>query len=282
MSKQKYKQIEHDHFVVTGPFLNVIFNGGSVVLEAGYFDHAGIFGEEGKYVEYITHKDKTGKDVPKRFRFDESLRRLLTRKTDKDYYGKSQYDFLKNHPQCEESPNARYEDGVQQGVVFRLLDTAKDAGVALGAETLTLKAKLSAMELDDQTLSEIANILGHYGDPDDLMRLKVVEFAGKRPSEYNELLNSGERSIRALIRKALKVGEFKSRGTLIMWEEFMVGADEDAAVATLALDSKMLKSLRDKLDMEAPPVKVKPVPPGKPKKSNKEKVATTPVASGSL
>lgn len=270
MSK-KFKQVEHVHFVVTGSFLDVIFNGGSVTLESGYFDHAGALGNEGKYVEYVHSKNKEGKDVPKRYRFDESLRRLMSRKSDVDIHGISQTEFLSNHPQCEGSPNGNYnEQGEQQGVVFRLMDSAKDAGVALDAEEIVLKAKMSAFNLDDATLTEIANILGHYGPADQLMKLKVVEFAGKRPSEYNELLNSGDRPFRAIIRRAIKEGEFTQKGKLIMWDNFMVGADEDAAILTLSKDSKMVDSLKDKLQLSELKTPVKKVPPGKPSKAAKK------------
>lgn len=260
MSKQKkFTQVEHTHFVITGPLQETVFNGGTVSISVGYVDNAGAVkdrqypkGEKGRYIEYVASKDDKGRDKAKRFRFDESLRRLLTRDADADIYGKKQYDFLKNHPECEGSPNGSYEeDGVggkvQVGITFRELDTVKDAGVALDAEELTTLAKASALQLDDTTLTEIANIIGYFGEPDKLMRLKVVEWAGKKPSLYNQLLKSADRGVRAIVRKSLDENIFRTKGDMILWEENIIGVNEDAAVATLLKDTELLTALQGKL-----------------------------------
>lgn len=285
MSQKKFKQVDKTYFVPVGEFLNSIFEGGSHTIAGGYADNEGAIkdntsnsGQVGRYVEYVQARDLHGRDKGKRFRFDDNLRRLMTRPSDTDIYGRKQYDFLKNHPECEGSPNGIYEsDGkggwIQTGISFRELNEAKDAKVALDAERLTTKAKSVAYDLDEETLSEIANIIGYYGPVDDVMRLRVVEWAGVKPTEFNELLESGDRSTRALIRKALQDNVLYEKGKMIMWENHVLGADEDAAVSSLVKDKKVADSLREALGYSPVEEKkpVKPKPPGKPSKVQTEK-----------
>lgn len=251
----------HKHFVVTGPFLDNVNDGGSVALPLGYHDFEGIFGkraeDKGKYVEYVSSKDEKGRDRAKRFRFDASLRRLSTREFDRDIYGKSQYEFLKNHPGCEDSPYGSYTEDefgnkVQTGVMFRELDSEADARVALEADTQRITAQAEALNLDKETMTEIANILGYYNQPPDITKLRVVEWAGKRPVEYFQLIKAGDRSLRAAVRKALADGIFKQKGELVMWGETIVGSNEDAAISQLAGDKEMLSALQEKLGLKKP------------------------------
>ena len=249
----KFNGINHSWFVLCKGGLDVVNNGGSIVLSEGYVDNDGsVTGQKGKYVKYVTSKDDKGKESAKRFRFDLSFRRLMTRETDKDYNGVTQYTWLKNYPQCEGSPNGDYVMGdngeyQQVGVLFREMNDARDAAVALEADELRIRAQATALELDDQTLSEVGAILGHYGTPDKIMKLRVVEYAGKRPKQFEDILNSGDRSTRAIVRKALSQGLFKQKGTIIYWGDTVVGSDENSAVATLLRDESMLSALKEKL-----------------------------------
>lgn len=259
MANKKFTSVVHKHFVVTGPFLENVNNGGSVAVPLGYHDFEGLFGkraeDKGKYIEYVSSKDEKGRDRARRFKFDASLRRLMTREYDRDIYGKSLYEFLKNHPACEGSPYGTYvkdDNGndVQTGIMFRELDSEADARVALQADTLRINAQADALNLDKETMTEIANILGFYNQPPDITKLRVVEWAGKRPDEYFQLIKAGDRSLRAAVRKALADGVFKQKGELVMWGETIVGSNEDAAIAQLAGDKEMLSALQEKLGLK--------------------------------
>ncbi len=259
MAQQKFKGFNNSHFVLCGEGLERVNRGGSYTLMEGYID------DKGNYVTYyVGTKDKKGAPVGKRFRFDLSLRRLLVRDSDKDFNGLKLFDFLKNYPACEGSPYGEYvkdkETGktVQVGIMFREMNNAKDAEVALEADELRIKAQSEVLSLDDQTLEEVAAILGHYGSVDKTMRLKVLEYAGKRPAEYFELMKSGDRTIRATVRKAIDAGIFTRKGSVIYWESTPVGADEDGAIAALLRDPSMLNALQEKLGYNPTPVK-KPV-----------------------
>ena len=109
MSNNKFKGFEHTYFVLVGKARDAAMKGGSITLSRGYHDHLGVVQpEKGKFVEYVTARNDKGQDVPKRFKLNESLARLMTRATDRDFYGVTQYDWLKNYPDCEGSPYGTY------------------------------------------------------------------------------------------------------------------------------------------------------------------------------
>jgi len=271
-----YDSTRFKWFVVVGDGLDRINRGGTISFRH-YTDHAGAIGDPGRLIEYVTSKDSEGKSVSKYFVLDESRRRLQVRETDKDMNGLSQYEFLKNYPECEGSPNGDYieVDGIviQRGVIFRELDSDKDADVALEAEAQRTKAKDSAFKLDDKTLQEIAANIGFFGAPGSQMKLTVIEFAEKRPSDYFKLLNAGDRNVRAIVRKAIADGLFSVRGSIIYWENTVMGSDENEAVARILKDEQILNALQNKVDLGTEAKSTAPVKNrgGRPKGSTNKK-----------
>lgn len=237
------------------------FNGGKLIPTLGsltfreYNDKAGVFGTTGAPVQYVQSKDERGRDKGKFFTISQRHNAIMCNETDKDIYGKRMFDFIANSPFCEGSKNGVYApDGkggqVQLNVVYRLMNNEADAEVQLEAEVRRSKAQLSAAELDEQTLVEVATIgLGRTGAPDKLMRQAVVAWAGKRPQDYFDVLESGDRQIRALIRKAVADGIFIKKGELIYWESTLIGTDEDAALGKLLDDEDLLSALKEKVDL---------------------------------
>src|SRR5689334_3892065 len=139
--QQKFKLPEQTHFILFGEALDKINRGGSHAMSLGYVDNANALGRGvGVYVEYITSKDQRGNPKAKRFKWDESFRKIMTRPSDRDITGLSQFEYLKNSPECEGSPNGFYQkiDGqlVQLGVVYREFNPEKDAENALEADTV--------------------------------------------------------------------------------------------------------------------------------------------------
>lgn len=273
MAKQfirNYDTSKITHFVAVGQTLDKLFDGGTLNFSE-YVDRAGVLGKQGRLVRYTVAKDERGKEKGKYFNFNENLRRLSVRDSDIDLNDVSMYDFLKNYPTCEGSPNGDYVlvngEETQMGVEFREMDSDKDADTALAAESKRTEAKASALKLDEATLQEVAAFIGYFGQTGQRMRLNVVEFADKRPSDYFKVLNAGDRNVRAIIRKAKADGLFNEKGSLIYWEGTLIGADEDAAVATLLNDEKMLDVLQTKVDLgtEAKATTQKRKP-GRPKK----------------
>lgn len=266
-------------FIAVGDALSKITNGGSIGFK-GYTDQADALGKgRGTYIEFVQSKDNNGREKGKWFEFNDSRRRFQVRVGETDIKGMKMYDFLKSYPGCEGSPNGTYHDydghQVQLGVEFRELNMAKDAEVALEAEQKRAEAIASALDVDEGTLSEIAANIAVFrddkladGQPDRIMRLHVFQFADKKPHEYFKLLNSGDRPVRAIVRKALADGTFSQRGTVIFWKETMLGADEDAAIATILREPRMLEVLQKKVDLKT--TLVAKGKPGRPKKVTEE------------
>jgi len=252
MALRNYNSQNFIWFILTGEGLDKVGRGGSVSFR-GYTDHAGALGKPGAYLQYVTSTDGQGKAVGKYFTFDESRRRFQVREGEQDVNQVTQYDFLKNAPDCEGSPNGTYvgegDLRIQQGVLYREFNNEADAEIALDAESNRIKAQASAYGLDDKTLQELAAFIGEFGPPNKTMKLRVLEWAGKRPADYFKLLESGDRALRAIVRKAIADGIFSKKGSIIYWESTMIGATEDDAISTLAGDPAMLEALQAKVDL---------------------------------
>jgi hypothetical protein len=215
-------------------------------------------------------RDKRGVPTGKAFTLNQSHYNLQARETQTDVNKRKLVDFFLNHPACEGSPNGDYQtaDGeelspkeimnreqlvsriktgevIQTGVKFRLLDTAKDAKVKLEVGKRRAEAQVSASNLDEQTLKEVAAHIGVFGEPDDLMRDQVFEWAGKKPIDYFNLLQAGDRAIRAIIRRSLSERILTTKGTSIYFQNTLIGSNEDTAVSTLQSDKNMLDALQE-------------------------------------
>jgi hypothetical protein len=268
--KKPFNSHNLTYFVLTGIGLEKINRGGTHSM-CSYVDYAGVFGSPGATVRYVTTRDDKGRDKGKYFTWSESHRRFVVREGEQDINGITQYEFLKNAPECEGSPNGTYTpDGSQTGVVYREMNTAKDAEVALEADQSRIKAQASALELDITVLAEVAAHIGVFAGKEDpsglIMRVRVVDWAGKNPNDYFAVLNSGDREVRAVVRKAVADGILTVKGSLILWENTAVGSDENAAVSKLMSDPAMYSALKEKIDFKS----VTPVKrPGRPKKNEK-------------
>lgn len=255
-------------FVLVGEGLEKVSRGGTHSFR-GYSDNANAHGKgTSTYIQYVTSKDDRGKELGKWFTLDESRRKFQVREGEHDIQGITQYDFLKYSPDCEGSPNGSYvstEAGkVQQGIMYRELNQDKDARIALEADSKRINAQAKVLSLDLITLQELAAFIGVFGEPGELMRVRVLEWAAKRPDDFIRLLSSGDRGLRAVVRKALADGVLTQRGTIIYWADTMIGSDEDSAISTLAGDPQMYEALATKVDLKTP-AKITPSTPAAPK-----------------
>lgn len=235
-----------------------------------YTDKSGVLGKgSGISVQFVRSRDARGRDIGKFFTLSQSHNAFMVNDTDTDLQGIRMFDFISNSPFCEGSPNGTYvPDGegnlVQKNVMYRLANDEGDAEIMLEATIRRSKAQLSAAEIDEQTLLEIATIaLGRTGDPDKRMRHAVAEWASKRPQDYFDILDAGDRPVRSAIRRALTDKIFEQKGSLIYWGETLVGVDEDSAVSKLMKDEQLFNALKEKVDLKKPD---KPKPKVGPKK----------------
>lgn len=242
-----------------------------------YTDRLGVFGNPGAEVIFNDGtKNQQGKPIGKSFAVNQSHYKLQAREGQHDTEEKELVDFFKNAPFCLGSPNGDYTDAegypvppaqlkdiranlikvksgelVQHNVKIKLMDDELDAKMALETGLKRAEAQISTGQIDDQTLSEIAAMIGVFGKPDKTMRLRVYEFAGKRPLDYFKHLEAGDRSLRSVIRVGLDRGILTKKGSVIYWDETVMGGDEDAVVSTLLADAAMLKSLKEAVDFKS-------------------------------
>lgn len=270
--KKPFNSNNLTYFVLTGIGLEKINRGGTHSMST-YVDYAGVFGSPGSTVRYVTSRDDRGRDKGKYFTWSESHRRFVVREGERDINGITQYEFLKNAPECEGSPNGVYgPDGQQTGIIYREMNTSRDAEVALEADQARILAQANALTLEPSVLSEVAAHIGVFAGKEDpagnIMRVRVVDWAGKHPADYWSVLNSGDRGVRAVIRKAIADGILTVKGAIIMWESTVIGSDENTAVSQLMNDPSMLSALKEKIDFKAPPA---PKKMGRPKKNEVSK-----------
>ena len=251
--KKPFNSNNYSFFVLCGEGLAKINRGGTFSF-ANYLDKAGTLGDPGSTVQYVVTKDSKGNPKGKFFAWNESHRKFQVREGEKSINGITQYDFLKNAPECEGSPNGNYTiKGEQIGVMYREMNTTKDAEVALEADMGRINAQSAALQLDSQTLAEVAAFIGVFADEKDpdgsIMKVRVIDWAGKHPLDFNTTLLSGDRPIRALIRKAVSDGTFDKRGEIIYWNNSMLGPDEDAVVKAVLEDKLLFSTLKDKIKL---------------------------------
>ena len=197
-------------------------------------------------------------DVPHRWKFDEAHRTIRVPKNERsilpttiyeeDKNGKTiekkifvkSSDLLRNHPECKGSPNG---DGTF--FMFSEVREHEDAVTAVQAKEIQLKALNAAMNLDLAELKEMSALYGMF-DPDDAKQKHyLLEKAGAQPAEFMEFFEAPERSVKALLKKAMSLGLVKTRGGLHVWENETIGADEPQAISKLMADSDLLDALRN-------------------------------------
>lgn len=248
----------------------MVAKGGSFSFRQ-YTDRTGVFGIPGREIIFDDGSlDKRGHKCGKGFSLNQSHYNLQAREGQIDNNQLPLKDFFLNHPVCEGSPNGTYatSDGtpltikdlkdreslmnriklgevIQYGVKFKLKEDAKDAEIKLKVGKRRAEAQVSAANLDELTLKEVASMIGVFGEADELMQEQVFEWAGRKPLDYFKLLESGDRAFRAIIRVAIANGVLDQRGVAIYYNKELVGANEDLAVERLQTDKVMLESLQE-------------------------------------
>lgn len=242
-----------------------------------YTDVNGALGNPGDRIIFDDgSKDQQGKPIGKAFSVNQSHYKLQAREGQKDVTGKLLVEVFRNAPFCLGSPNGTYTDAdgnpvnpdeiktaktnlvkiktgelIQHNVKIKEMDDELDAQMALATGIKRVEAQMSVGQIDDETLSEIAAMIGVFGKPDKTMRLKVFEFAGKRPLDYFKHLNAGDRSVRAVIRMAVDKGTLTKKGDVYYWKETMLGHNEDAVVSAMGADPAVLASLKEAIDFKS-------------------------------
>ena len=193
---------------------------------------------------YMGQKDRNGDFVPRYFKFNRAKRYLYVNRKEKDLNGKNVADFLRNHNLCEGSAANLYH---KSKPMFREMDEGKDAEVAINYKTLVLNAGNAALALDTTALKAAANLCGCFSESESTQRHRVMEYAGTEPQSFLDIIGAPDFSVRALIKGLINKGVIKREGTMLKWENTLVGTDENAAVAKLIGDEDLFNALSAKL-----------------------------------
>lgn len=198
---------------------------------------------------YVTGFDKFGQPLYKEWVFDnDSRRQVRVHMEEKDKTGQLAVDFLRNSPECLNSPSGRYAQGddgknTQYLVYFKEVNESKDAEIALSSRKISIDAQRKALELKGAELEEMASFVNVFSKDEEILTLKVLDFANNRSQDFLKLHDDPSRKVKALINKGLHSGVLTKDGLMIKWEGKTVGADFDEAVSNLVKDEKLKKAI---------------------------------------
>jgi len=175
----------------------------------------------------------------------------------KDIRGKSYIEFLRNHPDCEGSPNGNYhvdENGrtIQHGVWYRELKEEQDASIAIDNRKLRIDAENIAINLPLAECKELGSILGIQAKGPHQMKFSLMEFAQNNPELFMKTYNAPDRKVRGAVKAGIEQGILTKTGTVISWDKTILGSDENEAVALLIKNSDLMYGLLHKLGKEVP------------------------------
>lgn len=177
--------------------------------------------------------NKTGTPIHRQFRFSQGRRVLSVSKHQTDAI-----EFLRNHPECEGSPNCR-------GMVeFKELNDERSAEIAQERELFVLKVKNMVVALDETSKIEVAKLCGII-EPSAVQRdFRLIQEAGISPEKVKDIIEAPDREARSLILEGIDFGILKKRGFMIMFDKEKLGNDEDNAVRKLLNESDLFDSLK--------------------------------------
>lgn len=226
---------------------------------------------EVKYISYS--KNVNGTDKMEYFKFTPREGSIKIPAGKKDINGNLVVEFLRQAPACAGSENGTYvkdENGqeVQVGIFYKELNDSADAKHGISLRKKRIEAEDIAMNLEGEEVRELAAILGSFTSDSDVMKFKLLDFAGSQPDQFLQMYNDPSRKVKALVKIALDRGVFSKKGTVIYWDTEMIGTDESEAVRWLLQNEDAMFAIKQKLTQGEPiaseEIKKKP---GRPKKN---------------
>lgn len=229
-------EVNPDHFVffsLRPEFVNRASN--SFVLN--YYDY-----ESGRPVDIKDNRGNT-----KRYKFSRSHRMIRIPKSNT-----VEIDAIKNHPQCEDSPNGVYQNiegsEVQLNALFREVNSDKDAGVVIDAAMLRSGALHSAVELlkDETKSEEVALVLG-ISASGKASYASILTYAERNPQDFLDTVNSPDIEARGLVAKAIKNRVLVKKGISLFLGDIEFGVDSTEAVKAVKSDHEKFRVLYRKV-----------------------------------
>ena len=203
------------------------------------FSFVGYTDQDGEYKTIPTGiKYPDGTDKHRRFRFTNALRKIRIPKHEKETI-----EFLRNHPNCD----SKEKEPWRAEPMFRELNSGRDAKIANAARRIKIEAESIALNLEGESLTQVAALLGCFNSDEEIKMHHVSEYASAMPDKFLKIAKSGDLEVRSLIRSCLNASILTKKGSMILWKEELIGNNEDDAVAKLLSDGRMKGSIKSAL-----------------------------------
>ena len=206
----------------------------------------------GQAVGFVDGHDRDKQPIYHRWKFDQDGSRTIRvhkNKTDLSVDKIKAVDFLRESPNCKDSPNGTYSfDGTQTDVYFQEMNDEKTAQEGLDAEIARIEAQNIALKVKGQDFVDLCALIGVFNKDESIMRFSLVAFAKDKPEKFTELYNDPVRQTKSIIRRGVGAGIISKEGRMLTWENQLLGVDEEDAVRKLKTDENLYKALKAHLD----------------------------------
>lgn len=214
-----------------------------------HYGFSGYTDLEGNIIEYHEGaiNNKTGKPEPADMNFSRrhKVMPVHVKANGKDRNGNFilKADYLRNHPECEGSPN---NEGQQ--CWFKEMNTDRDVDLALEASNMRRRAENVAAGLSGAELRSAAALYNETSDSAKKQKFAVLQWAFHDPERFLKQIASDDFKIKGFIKRCLSHGIFEKHGTIIRWGSVTIGIDEDDAVRKLLLDETTASAVKKLLE----------------------------------
>lgn len=224
--------------------------------KSGGFSFDSYNDEDYNEIFYQTGVDrKSGAPIKKRISFKNRVeafpegKKVSSSFSPKDENGKvisqmTLVDFIRNSPFCQAADEDRKP-------IHRIkeLDSKKAAQINNSREKDVFRAKSVVFNADDTVLANLAALFGYLGKDNEIQLDTCLKACETKPERVIEAAENDSTEYRAIVNKALELGLFVKRGTLIEYKPtkaakvLTIGLDEDEAVSKLMKDKPLYTSL---------------------------------------
>ena len=214
---------------------------------AGHGFMASYTDQNGEHQYLSRGRDSRGDVLFRRFKFKRSKRMISIPNSQADVL-----EFLRNHPDCEGSPNGVYaydEHGkpLQIGAVFKEVNEGKDAKQGVEATKIRAKAMTHALGLEDEKrsdeLKEIAVMTGYYNTDPGMQHWHLLNYSEANPDDYLDIVDDPTRKAKYVIKNGLQGGVLKKKGFMYYWEEIHLGNNFDESVQNILTDKQLFEAI---------------------------------------
>lgn len=173
---------------------------------------------------------------PKRYSFNKTIRTLRIPAANKELV-----EAIRNHPECQDSPNGTYRkignENIHVNALFKMLDEEGDAKLAIDGFALRKEANDLAFELmKDQNAALDAQIVLGINKSGDLGNHDMLQYANTDPGSFIKQIKSIDFKSRALVKRAIAENIIYKDGVVYRAGELEFGVDLEEAISIAVKD----------------------------------------------